>query len=165
MLRSSYCSLFDHSDKELTDLGECPYDQVRLSKIGSSLLPSAARAAAASTAWANRGQQGHACTFPKPLWLRLLTMSRGTERVCRASATMIGPFSICWCVPVPEAVHSKSQSVSADICSGINKLKWGLCASCCAQGGYFVVNGSEKVLIAQERMANNHVYVFRYVSL
>ena len=31
----------------------------------------------------------------------------------------------------------------------------------CAQGGYFVVNGSEKVLIAQERMANNHVYVFR----
>ena len=31
----------------------------------------------------------------------------------------------------------------------------------CTQGGYFVVNGSEKVLIAQERMANNHVYVFR----
>ena len=30
-----------------------------------------------------------------------------------------------------------------------------------AQGGYFVINGSEKVLIAQERMANNHVYVFR----
>ena len=29
------------------------------------------------------------------------------------------------------------------------------------QGGYFVVNGSEKVLIAQERMANNKVYVFK----
>lgn len=29
------------------------------------------------------------------------------------------------------------------------------------QGGYFVINGSEKVLIAQERMANNHVYVFK----
>jgi DNA-directed RNA polymerase beta subunit len=28
------------------------------------------------------------------------------------------------------------------------------------QGGYFVINGSEKVLIAQERMATNHVYVF-----
>ena len=28
-------------------------------------------------------------------------------------------------------------------------------------GGYFVINGSEKVLIAQERMANNKVYVFR----
>ncbi|QRW24628.1 DNA-directed RNA polymerase III subunit C6 [Rhizoctonia solani] len=28
------------------------------------------------------------------------------------------------------------------------------------QGGYFIINGSEKVLIAQERMAGNHVYVF-----
>jgi DNA-directed RNA polymerase II subunit RPB2 len=29
------------------------------------------------------------------------------------------------------------------------------------QGGYFVINGSEKVLIAQEKMAPNHVYVFK----
>jgi len=28
------------------------------------------------------------------------------------------------------------------------------------EGGYFIVNGVEKVLIAQERMSNNHVYVF-----
>jgi len=28
------------------------------------------------------------------------------------------------------------------------------------QGGYFIINGSEKVLIAQEKMANNQVYVF-----
>jgi len=27
-------------------------------------------------------------------------------------------------------------------------------------GGYFIINGSEKVLIAQECMATNHVYVF-----
>ena len=27
MLRSTYCCLNEHSDKELTDLGECPYDQ------------------------------------------------------------------------------------------------------------------------------------------
>ncbi|GFH22377.1 DNA-directed RNA polymerase, partial [Haematococcus lacustris] len=32
-------------------------------------------------------------------------------------------------------------------------------------GGYFVINGSEKVLIAQERMANNHVYVFKKSQL
>mmetsp|Transcript_8656 Transcript_8656/g.25884 ORF Transcript_8656/g.25884 Transcript_8656/m.25884 type:complete len:344 (-) Transcript_8656:2933-3964(-) len=29
------------------------------------------------------------------------------------------------------------------------------------QGGYFVINGSEKVVVAQERMSSNHVYCFR----
>lgn len=28
-------------------------------------------------------------------------------------------------------------------------------------GGYFIINGSEKVLIAQEKMASNTVYVFQ----
>jgi DNA-directed RNA polymerase II subunit RPB2 len=28
------------------------------------------------------------------------------------------------------------------------------------QGGYFIINGSEKVIVAQERMANNQVNVF-----
>eukprot|EP00919_Chromeraceae_sp_WS-2016_P004171 GHVR01009985.1.p1 GENE.GHVR01009985.1~~GHVR01009985.1.p1 ORF type:complete len:586 (+),score=143.42 GHVR01009985.1:71-1828(+) len=29
------------------------------------------------------------------------------------------------------------------------------------QGGYFIVNGSEKVLVAQERMANNFIHLFK----
>ena len=33
------------------------------------------------------------------------------------------------------------------------------------QGGYFVINGSEKVLIAQERSAANIVQVFKKTSL
>ena len=31
---------------------------------------------------------------------------------------------------------------------------------CYDQGGYFIINGSEKVIVAQERMANNLVLVF-----
>lgn len=34
MLRSSFCSLFDHTDKELTELGEDPYDQVNGKRRG-----------------------------------------------------------------------------------------------------------------------------------
>lgn len=37
MLRSTYCCLNDHTDKELTDLGECPYDQARL-KISTKYM-------------------------------------------------------------------------------------------------------------------------------
>ena len=33
------------------------------------------------------------------------------------------------------------------------------------QGGYFIADGSEKVLIAQERMANNIVLVFKNKSM
>ena len=30
MLRSKFCMLYDMDEKEVTALGECPYDQVRL---------------------------------------------------------------------------------------------------------------------------------------
>jgi len=32
------------------------------------------------------------------------------------------------------------------------------------EGGYFIINGGEKVIIAQEKMSTNHVYVFKVLS-
>jgi DNA-directed RNA polymerase II subunit RPB2 len=34
MLRSGFCSLYDRTDKDLTELGECPYDQVGSCFVG-----------------------------------------------------------------------------------------------------------------------------------
>ena len=39
MLRSSYCSLSGLDDRELTQLGECPYDQVGILKSHLHRLP------------------------------------------------------------------------------------------------------------------------------
>jgi len=33
------------------------------------------------------------------------------------------------------------------------------------QGGYFIINGGEKVIVAQERMASNFVYIFKKKSI
>eukprot|EP00959_Pyramimonas_sp_CCMP1952_P161415 3375487-Pyramimonas_sp.AAC.2 len=37
MLRSQYCSLYDHTDKELAELGECQYDQVSVPLYAGTL--------------------------------------------------------------------------------------------------------------------------------
>jgi DNA-directed RNA polymerase II subunit RPB2 len=48
------------------------------------------------------------------------------------------------------------------ILNGLNDVDLAKVGECVFdQGGYFVINGSEKVIIAQERMSNNHVYVFK----
>lgn len=52
----------------------------------------------------------------------------------------------------------------SDYCNLADRLDRELCdlGECpFDQGGYFIINGSEKVLIAQERMANNQVFVFK----
>eukprot|EP00918_Siedleckia_nematoides_P044416 GHVU01097145.1.p1 GENE.GHVU01097145.1~~GHVU01097145.1.p1 ORF type:complete len:890 (+),score=212.80 GHVU01097145.1:459-3128(+) len=62
---------------------------------------------------------------------------------------------------VPLMLHSRTCWLSEEFnqrgIQGLQNYK-----ECCYDmGGYFVVSGAEKVLIAQERMANNFVYVFQ----
>eukprot|EP00184_Porphyridium_aerugineum_P002310 CAMPEP_0184699762 /NCGR_PEP_ID=MMETSP0313-20130426/5905_1 /TAXON_ID=2792 /ORGANISM="Porphyridium aerugineum, Strain SAG 1380-2" /LENGTH=1727 /DNA_ID=CAMNT_0027158887 /DNA_START=239 /DNA_END=5422 /DNA_ORIENTATION=+ len=48
------------------------------------------------------------------------------------------------------------------ILDGLNDEKLAILGECPVdQGGYFIINGSEKVLLAQERMSANHVFVFK----
>jgi DNA-directed RNA polymerase II subunit RPB2 len=58
---------------------------------------------------------------------------------------------------VPIMLRSYYCSLSS--CTDRDLTKIGECVF--DQGGYFVINGSEKVVIAQERLSNNHVYVFQ----
>jgi DNA-directed RNA polymerase II subunit RPB2 len=39
------------------------------------------------------------------------------------------------------------------------KIAYGECEF--DQGGYFIVRGSEKVIVAQEKAASNYIYVFK----
>jgi DNA-directed RNA polymerase II subunit RPB2 len=60
MLRSKFCSLNDHTDKELTELGEDPYDQVRgQGCMGSERMQPWQRRLGPSDAWSRHRM--HAC--------------------------------------------------------------------------------------------------------
>ena len=61
-------------------------------------------------------------------------------------------FDNCALCKIPVMVGSKMCNLS------VGNLKNKECEH--DRGGYFIVNGNEKVLIAQEKMNNNHVYVF-----
>eukprot|EP00472_Partenskyella_glossopodia_P014116 CAMPEP_0197530064 /NCGR_PEP_ID=MMETSP1318-20131121/30496_1 /TAXON_ID=552666 /ORGANISM="Partenskyella glossopodia, Strain RCC365" /LENGTH=1189 /DNA_ID=CAMNT_0043085741 /DNA_START=233 /DNA_END=3802 /DNA_ORIENTATION=- len=57
---------------------------------------------------------------------------------------------------VPIMLRSHFCLLRAHTNKGLNNL--GECEY--DQGGYFIINGSEKVIVAQERMSSNHVYIF-----
>jgi DNA-directed RNA polymerase II subunit RPB2 len=66
-----------------------------------------------------------------------------------------------WCVHVQHTDHLVfAQRAGVDESGTVTKASRPIVVGQCTydQGGYFVINGSEKVLIAQERMAANHVY-------
>ncbi len=126
MLQSRFCSLYGLRDNELSELGECPFDQV-----GHVVV-----------AHLNCTQPTHLQAETRP---GSSTGGRDNQQGLRNA-------------PKRTEEPQGYRDLQAGLCT------WFSCACVCVcvvQGGYFIINGSEKVLIAQERMANNHVYVFK----
>lgn len=59
---------------------------------------------------------------------------------------------------VPVMVRSQYCHLHESMASEKERSDLGECTF--DEGGYFIINGSEKVLIAQEKMSHNHVYIF-----
>lgn len=60
---------------------------------------------------------------------------------------------------IPIMLRSKYCLLEPSLDSDVALNQMGECPV--DQGGYFIINGSEKVMLAQERMAGNNVYVFK----
>ena len=104
--------------------------------------------------------------FPKEARLRNLTYSAPlyvdmTKTVTTVSAAEdkteeVEKINKVFIGKVPIMLRSKYCSLHDHTDKELTEL--GECAY--DEGGYFIINGSEKVLIAQEKMSTNHVYVF-----
>jgi len=96
-------------------------------------------------------------TYCAPLFIdvceqKIVTNEYGEESVIheeRRGKILLGKVPIMLKTQYCMLVQYNSQN---DLCA-LNECTYD-------QGGYFIINGSEKVLIAQEKMANNQVYVF-----
>ncbi|KAL2253204.1 UNVERIFIED_CONTAM: DNA-directed RNA polymerase II subunit RPB2 [Sesamum indicum] len=106
-----------------------------------------------------------ATLFPKAARLRNLTYSAPlyvdvTKRVIKKGqdseeVTETQDFTKVFIGKVPTMLRSSYFTLYQNSEKDLTEL--GECPY--DQGGYFIINGSEKVLIAQEKMSTNHVYV------
>lgn len=95
-------------------------------------------------------------TYSSPLYV---DMSRTTINVGTAGEEVkdVDQQSKVFIGKVP--IMLRSQYCMLSDCSEKDLADLGECQY--DQGGYFIVSGGEKVLIAQEKMSHNHVYVFK----
>ncbi|KAL6781338.1 RPB2 [Auxenochlorella protothecoides x Auxenochlorella symbiontica] len=100
-------------------------------------------------------------TYAAPLYVdlekRVITRRPGLDGEGEESEEHVTPYDKVFLGDVPIMLRSDYCNLHGRSERDLSDL--GECPY--DQGGYFIINGSEKVLIAQERMANNHVYVFK----
>ena len=153
MLRSDYCNLSARSERDLCDLGECPYDQggyfvingsekVLIAQVG--MLQGSGEAHSPSRPGATEGSGGGA------------GVGGGASRHAGRGSTVHTLPSLCNLAP--PVLCSPSRG-------GHGKPPHHVPSTLCVRPSspcVFTVSGNKTCLYnLQERMANNHVYVFR----
>jgi DNA-directed RNA polymerase II subunit RPB2 len=100
-------------------------------------------------------------TYESPLYIdAMITTTKKSEDIPEGlfqkntTETEIQRFLVCH-IPI----MLKSQLCVLSTCSRKQAIELSECNY--EQGGYFIVNGGEKVIIGQERIANNQVYIFQ----
>ena len=104
-----------------------------------------------------RGALGR--SYSSPLYVdvtKTVTTVRGEGEGAEAEEE-VENFSKVFIGKVPIMLRSEYCALAGS--SNLELQRLGECPY--DQGGYFIINGSEKVLIAQEKMSTNHVYVFQ----
>jgi DNA-directed RNA polymerase II subunit RPB2 len=94
-------------------------------------------------------------TYSAILTIKVDHSIRGPSGETISEPVTYGPFALC---RVPVMVRAPSGCHLGSLRS-MDLPSVGECPL--DQGGYFVVNGSEKVLVAQERQAHNKIYCFQ----
>ena len=95
--------------------------------------------------------------MPHEARLRNMTYSCGVSvdiHIKQADSQEDTVFEDCTLCKIPVMVRSKLCNLNSTLSDSKKECEYD-------RGGYFIVNGNEKVLIAQEKMNNNHVYVFQ----
>jgi DNA-directed RNA polymerase beta subunit len=188
MLRSAYCSLYDHTDKELAELGECPYDQVGSFLCRNFSLPHPLTGIRQHP-WRDVGAPHIALDHRLPSAEQAVRQAAASLLLSLSLQSLQSLSSLPSCrrgdhrPPVgggrwrgqqtKEVMEQRAAAPRGVVrcCASPGNVRWmgsreraqterGDVRATIRQGGYFVINGSEKCLIAQEKMSNNHVYVF-----
>jgi DNA-directed RNA polymerase beta subunit len=103
----------------------------------------------------------HGIVYPNQARIRNLTYMAGINcnisiTIRRANGTVDVSYSKETIGYIPIMVRSKLCVLSDK--TDIDRIKLGECPY--DEGGYFIVNGGEKVIISQERMSNNIIFCF-----
>lgn len=177
MLRSDYCNLSNQSERALCDLGECPYDQVSLRAGVSNVAINGRRCCCLSHALDGTITGVGTLARLSLAFLPLPTFRHSPFLKRQGGYFVINGSEKVLIAQVSEALQGRAGGgASPRVQQAVNAVR-----KDCGRAGWFCIHSIETASrqhqtqqavddlytstaplpVLQERMANNHVYVFR----